>query len=98
MAFVVHFSPFDGRWVSSPNPEKNPGLVNKNLSFSEQFCLLFQGRIPFLNPLENNPWLSCLWEIELLKTSWEKEKMLVKPAFSAFPTMFSTHPKGNCNF
>ena len=22
MAFVVHFSPFDGRWVSSPNPKK----------------------------------------------------------------------------
>ena len=24
MAFVVHFSPFDGRQVSSPNPKKNP--------------------------------------------------------------------------
>ena len=22
MAFVVHFSPFDGPWVFSPNPEK----------------------------------------------------------------------------
>ena len=24
MAFVVHFSPFDGRRVSSPNPKKKP--------------------------------------------------------------------------
>ena len=30
MAFVVHFSPLDGRRVSSPNPKKTPvnGKVN----------------------------------------------------------------------
>ena len=29
MAFVVHFSPFDGRQVSSPYPKKNPNKSRK---------------------------------------------------------------------
>ena len=34
MAFVVHFSPFDGRQVSSPNPKKKPCL--NSATFSEK--------------------------------------------------------------
>ena len=34
MAFVVHFSPFDGRRVSSPNPKKKtPGIMYFNFLF-----------------------------------------------------------------
>ena len=42
-------------------------------------------------PTFNNP------EINLLKTLWEKEKILVTSIFS-FPTIFSTLPKTDFNF
>ena len=31
MAFVVHFSPFDGRFVSSPNPKKKTSRLSQSL-------------------------------------------------------------------
>ena len=48
--------------------------------------------------LPHNPSFQRPWNRWLLKTLWEKEKMLEKPAFSPFPTMFSTLPKPNFNF
>ena len=35
MAFVVHFSPFDGHRVSSPNPKKNPAFSSDSLEESQ---------------------------------------------------------------
>ena len=33
MAFVLHFSPFDRHWVSSPNPKKNPCSTKQHTFF-----------------------------------------------------------------
>ena len=41
------------------------------------------------NPFPNKPWFSCVCSTSLLKTLWEKEKLLVR-AISPFPTAFST--------
>ena len=42
MAFVVHFTPFDGRQVSSPNPKKTRDEVKGYSSL----VLCFTGRLP----------------------------------------------------
>ena len=39
MAFVVLFSPFDGRRVSSPNPKKNPLCSPTNTKQSPQYIV-----------------------------------------------------------
>ena len=41
-----------------------------------------------INPFPNNDTFGCVWERSLLKTLWEKEKLLVQ-AISPLPTMFS---------
>ena len=41
-----------------------------------------------LDPFPNNPWFSQPWAIGLLKTLWEKEKMLVTSIFSHFDNVF----------
>ena len=41
------------------------------------------------NPFSNKPWFSCAFSTSLLKTLWEKEKLLVM-SNSPFPTVFST--------
>ena len=45
-----------------------------------------------LNPFPHNDTFWRVWERSLLKTLWEKEKLLVQ-AISPFPTMFSTLSK-----
>ena len=44
----------------------------------------------FVNPFPNKPWFLRVCSTCLLKTLWEKEKLLVTSNFS-FPTVFSTH-------
>ena len=43
----------------------------------------------FLNPFPNKPWFLLVCSTSLLKTLWEKEKLLVLSNFS-FSTVFST--------
>ena len=38
-----------------------------------------------VNPFPNKPWILCVCSTSLLKTLWEKEKLLI------FPSFFSTH-------
>ena len=45
-----------------------------------------------INPFRHNDTFWRLWERSLLKTLWEKEKLLLE-AISPFPTMFSTLSK-----
>ena len=40
------------------------------------------------NPFPNKPWFSCVCSISLLKTQWEKEKLLVKSKFSFSLSVF----------
>ena len=42
------------------------------------------------NPFPKKPWFSSVCSTRLLKTLWEKEKLLVTSNFS-FPPVFSTH-------
>ena len=44
------------------------------------------------NPFPNKPWFLHVCSTSLLKTLWEKEKLLVMSnfSFSPFPTVFST--------
>ena len=41
-----------------------------------------------VNPFPNKPWFLHICSANLLKTLWEKEKLL---AISPFPTVFSNH-------
>ena len=41
-----------------------------------------------LNPFENNPWFLQVCSTSLLKTQWEKEKLLVTSNFSFFHSVF----------
>ena len=50
------------------------------------FCRSADGDI---NPFPNKPWFLCVCRISLLKTLWEKEKLLLTSNFSC-PTVFST--------
>ena len=65
--------------------------------FSKGFCLEFfmHGFWQVINPLPYNPDFKPLWKSNLLKTLWQKEKMLETSIFS-FPTMFLLFP--NVNF
>ena len=42
------------------------------------------------NPFPNKPWFLHVCSTSLLKTLWEKEKLLIMSNFSFFPTVFST--------
>ena len=42
-----------------------------------------------VNRFPNKPWFLGVWSTSLLKTLWEKEKLLVM-TISPFPTVFST--------
>ena len=48
----------------------------------------YPGEMAF-NPFPNKPWFLRVCSTGLLKTLWEKEKLLVKSNFSFFP-VFST--------
>ena len=41
-----------------------------------------------LNPFPNKPWFLCVCSISLLKTLWEKEKLLVTSNFSFSHSVF----------
>ena len=41
-----------------------------------------------VNPFPNKPWFLCIYIISLLKTLWEKEKLLVKSNFSFSHSVF----------
>ena len=43
-----------------------------------------------VNLFPNKPWFLLVCITSLLKTLWEKEKLLVNVNFSPFPTVFST--------
>ena len=40
------------------------------------------------NPFPNKPWFLCVYIKDLLKTLWEKEKLLVTSNFSLFHSVF----------
>ena len=40
------------------------------------------------NPFRNNPWFSCVCSTSLLKTLWEKEKLLIASNFSFSHSVF----------
>ena len=46
------------------------------------------GSTETLNPFPQNDTFWCPWETSLLKTLWEKEKLLVKSNFSFSPSVF----------
>ena len=56
--------------------ERVNALSNNNCRFSQN------------NPFPNKSWLLCVCITRLLKTLWEKEKLLVTSNFSFFPQCF----------
>ena len=42
-----------------------------------------------INPFPNKPWFLCVCSISLLKTQWEKEKLLIRSNFSFSHSVFS---------
>ena len=61
--------------------------------FFEQYKSQKQSTVSTLNyfhPFSNKPWFLRFSDTSLLKTLWEKEKLIVTSNFS-FPTVFSTH-------
>ena len=62
---------------------KGGNADNQHFFFSPIFSTLFPPIFStLLNPLPNEPWFSCVCSISLLKTLWEKEKLLVTSNFS----------------
>ena len=59
------------------------GISGKGLNVC--FCQSTDGGI---NPFPNNPRLKRLWDRRLLKTLWEKEKMLLTSIFSFYHNVF----------
>ena len=41
-----------------------------------------------INPFSNKPWFLCVYIMSLLKTLWEKEKLLVTSNFSFSHSVF----------
>ena len=76
------------------NDEKN--IVGKEENAGYQHLLLFpqdfhkQHRIVFqnVNPFPNKPWFLRVCSTSLLKTLWEKEKLLVTSNFSFSHSVF----------
>ena len=66
---------------------KNQGLLGKGLNDSS--CL---------NPFPNKPWFLWIYSTSLLKTLWEKEKMLVTSIFSFSHSVFYSIRKINHHF
>ena len=65
MAFVVHFSPFDGRWVSSPNPKKkNPVLSIFGLHLSSANALNLEQISGSMKFIVSNNGLDTGWGAE----------------------------------
>ena len=74
--------------------EKEKLLVMSNLSFfhrvfqrlvlqtHENICLFGKGSIKCINPFPNRPWFLRVCSTSLLKTLWEKEKLLIMSNFS----------------
>ena len=66
----------------------------KPLSCNMQLCLsylIFYIRIIFFlsfNPIPNKPWIFHVCIITLLKTLWEKQKLLITSNFSFSPSVF----------
>ena len=57
------------------------------LSVGLGIMLVMDRKINF-NPVTNKPWFVCVCSTSLLKTLWEKEKLLVMSIFT-FATVFS---------
>ena len=73
---------------------KNQGLFGKGLIIDIDFQFMFSN--PSLSSSPNNPWFSQPWN----RSFWKHSRTCIcwYPAFSAFPTMFSTLFKWNFNF
>ena len=52
----------------------------------------------FVNPFPNKPWFSRVCSTSLLKTLWEKEKLLVKSNFTFFHSVFYPSEKLSSSF
>ena len=76
--------------------------------FLTTFCTLYGSYFPFymnLNPFPNKPWFLRVCSTTLLKSPWEKEKLLLTSNFSFFPqcflpiwrTFFHFHQILNCH-
>ena len=61
----------------------------KNIKFviNIQFCLP-KTQCPILNPFPNKPWFLRVCSTSLLKTMWEKKKLLVRSNFSFSHSVF----------
>ena len=52
------------------------------------FVILREATHEEINPFPNKPWFLCVCSTSLLKTLWEKEKLLVTSNFSFFHNVF----------
>ena len=64
--------------------------LTRTLSLSLGFFVLVKYQLILLNPFPNKPWFLCVCSTSLLKTLWEKEKLLVTSNFS-FSHCFAIH-------
>ena len=60
----------------------------------EIYSAYFTNKLPTrLNPFPNKPWFLCVCSKRLLKTPWEKEKLLATSNFSSSHSVFYTSGK-----
>ena len=59
-------------------------ITSPSITLFQNLWLLFRAKVvrTMFNPFPNNPWFLCDCSISLLKTLWEKEKLLVTRNFS----------------
>ena len=62
------------------------------------YLCIFSMSKPFFNPFPNKPWFLRVCSSSLLKTRWEKEKLLVTSNFSFSPECFLLVWRSFCHF
>ena len=85
----------------SQHPNRIENIVGKEESADNQHFLLFPQCLQknlflqvvtrqhcLINSFPNKPWFSCVCSTSLLKTLWEKEKLLVMSNFSFSHSVF----------
>ena len=56
--------------------------------FALEFGKIAESDFRYINPFPNKPWFLHVCSLSLLKTLWEKEKLLVTSNFSFFHSVF----------
>ena len=89
LPYNYKFDALEEKKKTSENIEGKKGNAgNQHFLLFPQSFLPYQRQISCFNPFPNKPWFLLVCSTGLLKTPWEKEKLLVMSNFSFFHSVF----------